>query len=449
MSLNISKKTKLNILKKKNLNFSKTQLLNYIDFIYNTFLYFSDTTKIKFKKEQFITYSINYINPLLWQIGHVTFFYIDLILRYLLDDNYFNLLFNKYKDKFIFYDSFKTPLELRNTNKLISYEIIIDLYKNIIHILIDYINKNTLDNINTYLILLGVLHNEMHLEAFLFTKISLNIFINYPNIIYNDNELLTNIEFIDYSEDYFYQGSKQLDNKLIFDNEMPQFKVYLDKFKISKHCITEYQYTKFILSNGYKTDKYWCSKGLHWKKKNNITLPLYWYYDSLGNLFKYINNNKYSTLTNLPISNISWYEAKAFCNYMGYKLPTESMLEYCSTNGGIDKYPWGNQEPNQNICNIDYKKNIVSVLDKTSGANKKGMTHLIGNVWEWCDESIYPYDGFIIDPIYREMSYPFFGYKKICKGGSFAVSNILIHPKYRNAQYPDCRIQFIGFRVCL
>ena len=83
MSLNISKKTKLNILKKKNLNFSKTQLLNYIDFIYNTFLYFSDTTKIKFKKEQFITYSINYINPLLWQIGHVTFFYIDLILRYL------------------------------------------------------------------------------------------------------------------------------------------------------------------------------------------------------------------------------------------------------------------------------------------------------------------------------------------------------------------------------
>ena len=43
----------------------------------------------------------------------------------------------------------------------------------------------------------------------------------------------------------------------------------------------------------------------------------------------------------------------------------------------------------------------------------------------------------------------FFGFKKICKGGCFAVSDLLIHPKYRNAQYPDCRIQFIGFRVCL
>ena len=31
---------------------------------------------------------------------------------------------------------------------------------------------------------------------------------------------------------------------------------------------------------------------------------------------------------------------------------------------------------------------------------------------------------------------------------TFSVPNFLIHPKYRNAQYPDCRIQFIGFRVC-
>ena len=44
------------------------------------------------------------------------------------------------------------------------------------------------------------------------------------------------------------------------------------------------------------------------------------------------------------------------------------------------------------------------------------------------------------------MSYPFFGFKKICKGGG-VVPDFLIHPRYRNAQYPDCRIQFIGFRL--
>ena len=45
------------------------------------------------------------------------------------------------------------------------------------------------------------------------------------------------------------------------------------------------------------------------------------------------------------------------------------------------------------------------------------------------------------------MSYPYFGFKKICRGGCFNVPNYLIHSKYRNAQYPDCRIQYIGFRV--
>ena len=230
---------------------------------------------------------------------------------------------------------------------------------------------------------------------------------------------------------------------------MPEFEIKLDKFQISKHCITEYQYTQFILDKGYHIEKYWCSKGLNWLKKNNIILPLYWHFDSNKNIYKIINNIKYSTLTNLPMCNISWYEAKAYCKYKGYKLPTESMLEYCSTNEGTTKYPWGDDEPTSDICNIGYKKNLVSVLDKVSGKNKKDMTHLIGNVWEWCDEPIYPYNGFTIDPIYREMSYPFFGFKKLCKGGCFAVSDVLIHPKYRNAQYPDCRIQFIGFRVCL
>ena len=44
------------------------------------------------------------------------------------------------------------------------------------------------------------------------------------------------------------------------------------------------------------------------------------------------------------------------------------------------------------------------------------MSHLIGNVWEWCEEPIYPYNGFIIDPIYREMSYPFLDLKNM-QGG--------------------------------
>ena len=52
-----------------------------------------------------------------------------------------------------------------------------------------------------------------------------------------------------------------------------------------------------------------------------------------------------------------------------------------------------------------------------------------------------------IDPIYREFSYPYFGFKKNLRGGSWAVPDYLIHPKYRNAQMPETRIQFTGVRV--
>ena len=106
---------------------------------------------------------------------------------------------------------------------------------------------------------------------------------------------------------------------------------------------------------------------------------------------------------------------------------------------------------NAGLVNLNYKINRpLEVNDERLIFEKTlfGVQQLIGNVWEWCEEPIYPYDGFNIDPVYREMSYPFFGFKKICRGGCFAVPDYLIHSKYRNAQMPDCRIQFIGFRVC-
>jgi len=303
---------------------------------------------------------------------------------------------------------------------------------------------------------LGILHNEMHNEAFIFNSQcifnkSLNIINAIPNFINNnnDNNLIDNFTFIDYDEGEFIQGINDSEDNLIFDNEKPQFKKKINKFSVSKYPVTEYMFSLFIRDCGYENDDYWCYNGLLWKNDNNIKLPLYWKYDTKeNNYYKLVNNDKISIKSNKPISNISYYEAKAYCKWKNVRLPTESEHEYISTNCGITKYPWGNKNINDSLANINYKNHILDVNVYKYGDNEKGVSQLIGNVWEWCEESIYPYDGYTIDPIYRDMSYPFFGFKKICKGGSFAVADFLIHPKYRNAQYPDCRIQYIGFRVC-
>ena len=108
--------------------------------------------------------------------------------------------------------------------------------------------------------------------------------------------------------------------------------------------------------------------------------------------------------------------------------------------------PKPQNEPQSNINNIH--NYCINVDLYENGANNDSVNQLIGNVWEWCYEEIYPYNNFTIDYVYREMSYPYFGKKKICRGGCFCVNDFLINSKYRNAQLPDCRTQFIGFRIC-
>ncbi len=439
MSLVLTDKEKNKLLTKKKFTISQENLLKNLEFSSNIFLKFIINSEISQN-------NLNYkeLNPLIWQYGHVIFFYINHVIKNLEKINPFTI----YYDKINFYDSFITNLELRNDkNNLLKFDECKLLYINVIAWIKNYICKNNLNYKINYLITLGILHNEMHNEAFIFTNFKLNLKTDINYIIIKKNILIKDIEFINYKSGSFIHGSKKNKKKFIFDNEIPSFKKKIKEFSISKYPITEYMYTQFIINNGYSINKYWSQEGINWKKKNNIKLPLYWIKEK-NIYYKLINGQKYNTLTNLPMSNISFYEANAYCKWRNLRLPTESEYEYMATNKGKTLYPWGNLKPNNNLCNINYKNNIVEVNSFLRGDNFLGVSQLIGNIWEWCQEPIYPYDGFIIDPIYREMSYPFFGYKIICKGGSFAVSDFLIHPNYRNAQYPDCRIQFIGFRVC-
>ena len=157
------------------------------------------------------------------------------------------------------------------------------------------------------------------------------------------------------------------------------------------------------------------------KKKKYITKPMYWSLNNGEWCINYFDKLiKLKDIFNYPVIHVSWYEAEAFCKWKGGRLPTESEWEFLSTNNGVTLYPWGNDEELLKKCNINYNKRwVTSVNDNpedVSLSNKNGVEQLIGNCWEWCSNVIYPYKGFTIDPLYREMSYPFFGFKKICKG---------------------------------
>ena len=378
-------------------------------------------------------------NPLLWELGHICFFY---------EYHCFNNIENNYQyyveDKEI-YDSFLTSRNYRFNYRPYSKSYLFNYFEYIFQksIALLFFDRK-LDKISNYLFMLVILHNHMHCESFIFTQ----KLLGFKNEIYTEltvDSYDINFNYIKIKGGSFIQGNVEGENNFSFDNEMPKFETTVNDFLVSKYCVTESMVLKFILDKGYQNKDYWCTNGWRWIESNEIDKPFYWIKDE-DNYKINDNGNVRNISHNLPASHISWFEANAICKWLGGRLPTESEWEYIATNHGNSIYPWGNKFYND-IGNLNYSGNICSVDIFENGDNIDGVRQLFGNVWEWCQEAIYPYDGFKIDPVYKEFSYPFFGFKKILRGGSWSTPDILINSRYRNAQMPDCRIQFTGVRV--
>lgn len=438
-------------LRNYNIKLDKSDFLKIITKLYDLnhelFIFLKDhnisgyesDVKIGIASESYGIVSGQGTNPLLWELGHICYFFEYHCFKNI-EPNY-----KFYIDNGDLYDSFKTDRSYRFKFKPHSKELLFNYFEYVFKKLIFLLNNNQITKTNNYLFLLSILHNHMHCESFIFTK----KLLGYKDKIWKPIKLLNykkiNFDFIKIPGGKFRQGTIQGENLIAFDNEMPQFMTSVEDFYVSKYCVTEAMVREFILDNGYLNQEYWSLNGWRWIEDNSITMPFYWIkYDS-EKFYIIDHDEKREVSETLPACHISWYEAEAICNWLGGRLPTESEWEYLATDGGtsIKSYP-----DIKDNANLDYSGNICSVNKMDIyHENKYGVKQLFGNVWEWCQESIYPYDGFKIDPVYKEFSYPFFGFKKILKGGSWASPSILINPRYRNAQMPDCRIQFTGIRV--
>jgi iron(II)-dependent oxidoreductase len=159
-------------------------------------------------------------------------------------------------------------------------------------------------------------------------------------------------------------------------------------------------------------------------------------------------------MENCPAVHISWYEAEAYCNWAGRRLPTEAEWEVAASAPNHDypgsrrHFPWGNQAATAAEANLDWcAGGIVEVAAYPAGDSAFGCRQLAGNVWEWTATDFEPYPGFSTDP-YKEYSQPWFGTHKVLRGGCWATSALLIRNTWRNFYTPDRRDVWAGFRTC-
>jgi len=333
--------------------------------------------------------------------------------------------------------------EMDNNDFLLIY------YNGLIKKLLLWIELNDISEDHEYIIKSIMYYNSI-INEFLSSRYEINDILiekltSNNNVLEKTNEEI-DISWINMIGGYFTQGSK----KTILNNQQPQFKIFIKSFQIADIPVTYSIFLNFVNDKGYYNKDLWSNEGWQWLIFNNIREPYKWikknniWYKEYSN--KSIQINLYP---NLPITNVSYYEAEAFCNWIGGRLPTESEWEYAATNRGKTIYPWGLDEPDKNNLNIDFKNyKIVNVNNYNKGSSLYNIKDLIGNCWEWCNTDYMPYKNYNSNKYISSLNFNNFNdNKKVLKGGSWATSKYIISPCSRTGIYPDVRIYETGFRV--
>ncbi len=92
---------------------------------------------------------------------------------------------------------------------------------------------------------------------------------------------------------------------------------------------------------------------------------------------------------NHPINCVDWYQAKAFCEWAGGRLPTEDEWYAEASNRGNWAYPWGDDDASCKYAVMDDggdgcgKDRTWPVCWKPRGNSVSGLCDMSGNVWEW------------------------------------------------------------------
>lgn len=186
----------------------------------------------------------------------------------------------------------------------------------------------------------------------------------------------------------FYQGATSNDYDVL-PNELPQHEVYLDGYWIGKYEVTRGEYGKFIAAGGYLDSHYWSAEGWYYRNLYNLNKPAWW--DESW----YWHKRQFQTDQH-PVVGISWYEAEAYCNWAGVRLPTEAEWEkaaHWNPGGWATTFPWGNTW-DQNKCNnwMDtmWPDDTAPVGTFPQGASYYGCQDMAGNAAEWVHDWMDP-----------------------------------------------------------
>jgi iron(II)-dependent oxidoreductase len=244
----------------------------------------------------------------------------------------------------------------------------------------------------------------------------------------------------------------------VFDNEKWAHEVSLAPFRIARAPVTNAEFAAFIEAGGYRVREFWSDAGWAWREQRRTERPVYWQAKRDGVWTARHYRDVEPLAPDAPVVFVNWFEAQAWCRWAKRRLPSEAEWEAAAVgepdavgtelSGNRRRWPWGERAPTAAQANLDFTfDGPVDVGALAAGDSAFGCRQMVGNVWQWTDSDFQPFDGFSADP-YEDYSQPWFGSRKVLRGGCWATSVRIARPAYRNFFTPDRTDVFAGFRTC-
>jgi ergothioneine biosynthesis protein EgtB len=363
-------------------------------------------------------------SPIKWHLGHTSWFFETVILLphctgYRSFSAEFAYLFNSY------YESLG-PRQPRPQRGLLSRPSLAEVMayrSHITHSMKSWMAQSNAFETVADLIFLGIHHEQQHQE--LMVTDALHLFSSHPflpasllNVSIDTGSEISDAkpQWIEFESGLSEFGQPfETHGEFTFDNEQPRHKRWLDAFEISSHLVTQGEFVAFIRDGGYQNPSFWLSEGWSWVNQTGATAPSYWRpttgahgQSQEWNVFGVHGLQKMNE--NEPVSHLNFFEADAFAQWAGARLPTEFEWEHAF--------------------------------------GHPAMEQMQGQVWQWTRSAYEPYPGFQAHAgAIREYNGKFMVGQQVLRGSSWATPKGHARNTYRNFFPPAACWQITGLRL--
>ena len=388
--------------------------------------------------EDYVVQSMPDVSPTKWHLAHTSWFFETFIVkvwmpRYRPEVPQYAYLFNSYYNA-------AGDMHRRDLRGLISRPTVAETYRfreSIDHCLAQLLQEAdgaTLDEIEPILIL-GLNHEQQHQELLL-TDIKHVLAQNplYPVFCEaaspSTNAPVAPQRFVEFDETIAVTGHDGVG--FSYDNEGPRHRALVPRFSLSNRLISNGEYREFMEAGGYTRAEFWLSLGWTTVNEQRWRAPLYWverdgeWWNFTLSGFRRVNESE-------PVTHVSYFEADAYANWAGARLPTEFEWERAAASLPIA----GNFVD-------DERFHPAPAAASDNGA----LQQIYGDAWEWTRSAYLPYPGYRAGPgALGEYNGKFMCNQMVLRGGSCATSRNHVRLTYRNFFQPEKRWQFTGIRL--